>query len=181
LISDLVDECHLRTALDGYLQAKLALERWEEQQLGLGIILLPDPSEGRPAVPRPMPIELRPRPTDHRAPPSHPAAPPPGRPSPLIRCFGNRNYQLGDTPPVCVTDAEDNVFQAARLLHGRAFDEEQLKATAGGDDPARVLRRLCHSYGGRFAAAIHLPGRKGKGGYRVDIEPTESAPKEGKS
>jgi hypothetical protein len=67
-----------------------------------------------------------------------------------------------------LTEKESNVLQAFIGCPSRSTGT--LKSRSGEDNPARVLRDLRAKYDGCFAPAVHLPGQKGKGGYRVRVE-----------
>lgn len=64
-----------------------------------------------------------------------------------------------------VTPNEANVLQGAIEL--RTFDGETLDGRSGVKDAARVLRRVRDKY--EFGPFIHCPGKRGAGGYRVNI------------
>lgn len=81
--------------------------------------------------------------------------------------MGKAMYRAGDCDPVRVDFKEDNVLQA--FLGTPAMNKPDLVKASGEDDPGRVLRSLKTKYKGVFSDAIHLPGGKGKGGYRVRI------------
>jgi hypothetical protein len=86
-----------------------------------------------------------------------------------IIAVGERNYQIGDSRPIKVTDREDTVLRT--FIESPTMEYDEL-ADKSGLDPAaavRVLRGLTTKYKGLFGTAIHLPGGKGKGGYHVRI------------
>jgi hypothetical protein len=97
---------------------------------------------------------------------------PPGRaPDDIIWHVGERQYRVGKWSGL-VSDAEDDVLQT--FVDQPAQDRATLMARSGREDPGRVLRDLRKKYGGVFAAAVHPPGKKGRGGYCVRVEPVPS-------
>jgi hypothetical protein len=86
---------------------------------------------------------------------------------PYILYHGDRRYQVSEGQPFVVTENEDNVLQA--FLGAPALDQKMLIRRSGMNDAARSLRALCKKYDGVMASAIRLPGRKGRGGYRVQV------------
>jgi hypothetical protein len=91
------------------------------------------------------------------------------RKPPVILSLGNRQYRIGAHAPCTVQDAEDRVLQA--FVGRPTMDTRALKCLAPEIlDPGKVLRTLCIRYDSRFAPAITLPGRKGKGGYHVAVK-----------
>lgn len=66
----------------------------------------------------------------------------------------------------------DSVFDAF-LKHGSPLSGPQLEKLAKSHDPAKLLRRVAKGEGkeGIFAPAVKCPGKKGGGGFRVDIRP----------
>jgi hypothetical protein len=87
--------------------------------------------------------------------------------NPAIVSLGNRQYRIGNMRPVLVEENEDTVLQA--FLEQASMDGPALVLKAGFDRAARVLNGLKSKYGGQFAAAIHTPGKRGQGGYHVEI------------
>jgi hypothetical protein len=83
--------------------------------------------------------------------------------------LGQRTYQRGAETAVAVTGGEHAVLQA--FLDCPAMSEADLVRKANDATAGRLLGALCTpgKYGGIFAPAITLPGRKGQGGYRVRI------------
>jgi hypothetical protein len=92
---------------------------------------------------------------------------------PTIVRVGELRYQIGTHPPVTVTVREDEILQA--FIEHPSMSKRQVGATSGldPDTAVGVLRALTTpaKYDGWFAPAIHLPGGKGRGGYRVSIRP----------
>jgi hypothetical protein len=94
-------------------------------------------------------------------------------PGPTIVSLGKRRYQIAPHMPVEVTDREDRVLEA--LLNAPGIGKLQLGKDSGiFDEAPRVLKKLTERYGGIFAPAIHLPGRRSRGGYRVDFAPSQT-------
>lgn len=91
-----------------------------------------------------------------------------------IIAVGNRQYRIGSSSPVVVSENEDNVLQA--FIEQASLDLPELAERSGVDRPARVLSDLASKYGGAFAPAIRRPGGKGKGGYFVNIQAAGSKP-----
>jgi hypothetical protein len=85
----------------------------------------------------------------------------------VIIALGERQYRIGDFPPLSVEENEDSVLQT--FLERPSMDGPTLIDKAGFDSAPRVLRTLRKKYQGRFAHAITLPGKKGEGGYHVAI------------
>jgi hypothetical protein len=86
----------------------------------------------------------------------------------VIISLGNRQYRIGDYPPVIVTDNEDTVLQA--LAEQPAMDEPALRERSGLENAAKILRDLRTKYKRIFQAAVRTPGRKGQGGYYAVIK-----------
>lgn len=87
---------------------------------------------------------------------------------PVIISLGNSLYQIDCHDPVPVTDSEDAVLSC--FLELQAMSQTTLvKKTGKNNEAPRILGRLTKKYKGIFAPAIHLPGAKGEGGYRVNI------------
>jgi hypothetical protein len=84
-----------------------------------------------------------------------------------IVALGARQYRIGHTRPVVVDEFEDNVLQT--FLELRTMDQPTLEDLSGVHHAPKVLKRLREKYGGMFAAAITLPGGRGKGGSHVEI------------
>src|SRR5206468_3813263 len=84
-----------------------------------------------------------------------------------IVSLGNGQYQIGDHMPVVVSYNEDLLLQA--FLERGAMTRSALDNLIPGEHGAKCLKKLAEKHEGRFAPAIHLPGKKGAGGYRVAI------------
>jgi hypothetical protein len=88
----------------------------------------------------------------------------------VILALGNRQYRIGTTPPLTVSEREDTVLQAfLRPTPLAAMDSPMLAQRCGYADGRAILARLREKYNGVLANAIELPGGKSKGGYRVRI------------
>jgi hypothetical protein len=86
----------------------------------------------------------------------------------VIVSLGDRQYRIGKNTPLTVTPPHDAVLKA--FIKRPTMDEPTLRNLANGlDEPAKALRDLRKKYGGQFAPAITLPGRKSQGGYHVRI------------
>jgi len=85
-----------------------------------------------------------------------------------IRALGNKLYQVSGHEPRQVSDRENNVLQA--FVRQPVMDQSTLVRVSGEDNAAKMLRNLRRKHDGMWAEAIHLPGRKGRGGYRVHVE-----------
>lgn len=86
-----------------------------------------------------------------------------------IVSLGGGSYRIGGRVFV-VTQNEHAVLQAFLVAPGGAISKADLISQAGGDDEApRTLKTLCKKYEEAFAPAIHCPGKRGRGGYRVRI------------
>jgi hypothetical protein len=94
----------------------------------------------------------------------------------LIESLGNCRYRVGDEVLI-LTESEDCVLQAFLSVPGNTHRKDTLAEAAGMEESAcmRVLRELkgtdkhTAKYGGLFSPYIKRPGKKGKGGYKVDI------------
>jgi len=92
----------------------------------------------------------------------------------IIFSLGDCRYRVDSGPVQPVLDHEDTVLQTfLESNHGHLSGEELEERSGLRDHPgraARILRDLCRRYGGQFAPAIRLPGKKGPDGYRVRIQ-----------
>src|SRR5262249_8839191 len=94
--------------------------------------------------------------------------------NPII-ALGDRCYRVGQSEPLRVEDREDAVLQG--FLRSPAMSKPKLASVIGyeAETVIAILRALKGTprrpakYSGVFAAAITLPGGRGKGGYRVKI------------
>jgi hypothetical protein len=84
-----------------------------------------------------------------------------------ISYHGEKAYSIGGSAPLSVTDAEHAILQ--EFITTSTMDSESLQHRVGNPRAPRTLRDLVARYGRIFAPAIHLPGKKGKGGYHVSI------------
>ena len=91
----------------------------------------------------------------------------PESPSPIVRVADGCYRPDGAAFPLAVSDAEDLVLSA--FLRRPAMSQGDLIDQTGLAHAHKVLARLAAKYGGAFAAAIRLPGKKGNGGYAVLI------------
>jgi hypothetical protein len=102
--------------------------------------------------------------------------PPPPDDPPVIISLGARCYRVGGSPPVYVTEREENILQA--FLAQPCYDKPGLARAAAldGETAVGILRAFLGSsnrpakYNGMFAPAIHMPGARGKGSYHVNIK-----------
>ncbi|HEX4072734.1 MAG TPA: hypothetical protein VHX68_16255 [Planctomycetaceae bacterium] len=87
----------------------------------------------------------------------------------VIISHGNYFYSVPGGQQRLVTIAEDHVLQA--FLTQPAMDTGTLSDAVrdGVGRPREVLGKLKKKYNGDFSAAITLPGKKGNGGYAVNI------------
>ncbi len=85
-----------------------------------------------------------------------------------IVSHGRAMYSIGDALPVRVNDREDAILEA--FIERPAMSIDEMAETSGYDRPNEILKKLARKYGGQFAAAIMLPGGRGKGGYRVLVK-----------
>lgn len=92
---------------------------------------------------------------------------------PCILYHGNKQYSITGSDPFAVTDVEHFVLEAFINKKTSALSKSDLENASGVSDAVRYLRRLKKKYDGIFAPAIHLPGGKGRGGYRVTIRSAE--------
>jgi hypothetical protein len=76
-------------------------------------------------------------------------------------------YRIGDGEPIKVEESDDDVLRA--FLDTPAMNRPQLTEHFGDGNAPRVLKRLTKKYGGVFARHIRLPGKRGQGGYHVNI------------
>jgi hypothetical protein len=98
-----------------------------------------------------------------------------GGPPPIVSLGGGR-YRVGRFDPIKVTQREDWVLTAfvrkSPLTKGELAD---LIAEIEPEDAVGVLRSLkgtkkrVAKYNGLFANAIRLPGKRGAGGYHVNV------------
>jgi hypothetical protein len=86
---------------------------------------------------------------------------------PIVRLADGVFQPPDDGLPVAVSATEDAVLRA--FLSRPAMILPDLADRAGVLEPGKVLARLVTRYDGRFAPAIHRPGRRGGGGYYVRI------------
>jgi len=89
-----------------------------------------------------------------------------------IISHGSRQYSIGVMHALTVTDREDTILQS--FIHRSSMDYKTLSDISGYLDAPRVLARLCEKYDGQFACAIHCPGEKNQGGYRVLIRAADT-------
>lgn len=88
-----------------------------------------------------------------------------------IYYLGGTTYRVEGHDPVVVTDREHFVLQAfledgtGAVSSRRLSELTRLEQT----DVIKILKGLRKKYGGMFAAAISLPGGKGRGGYRARV------------
>jgi hypothetical protein len=87
--------------------------------------------------------------------------------------LGSGVYRVGDGPPVRLTAAEADLLEA--FASRPAMSARELVRVSGWAAARRTLARLRRSYGGLFAGAVRMPGRKGAGGYRADVRPAPTA------
>jgi hypothetical protein len=73
---------------------------------------------------------------------------------------GGRAYHL--------EPSEDFVLQA--FLRGLPLSQRKLADASGVRHGHKVLARLAAKHGGVFAPCIHLPGKRGAGGYLVAVQ-----------
>jgi hypothetical protein len=97
----------------------------------------------------------------------------PAATDPTIESLGNRVYRLDKGDAVVVDHNEDLVLRA--FLKSAALDHMRLVDQSGVVNAQKILGNLTKKYEGRFAAAIRLPKRKGRGGYFVRIRVAEAA------
>lgn len=80
---------------------------------------------------------------------------------------GGRSFSIGTHESVDVTEPQKSVLLS---FVGRVTQSiADIKHHSHVPWPNRELNALRKKYGGIFADAIHLPGGKGKGGYRVAV------------
>lgn len=79
----------------------------------------------------------------------------------------NGLYKIGAWQAILLTTKEDYILRT--FLQYGTLDTESLKDRSGYDRAPRDLRELRKKYEGRFAPAISCPGKRGRGGYRVNI------------
>jgi hypothetical protein len=97
---------------------------------------------------------------------------------PCIYSLGGRRYQADGHPPVIVTEREDWVLRA--FAQAPVMDQKTLINRSGVTKAPVVLGQLKEKYNGIFRAAIHCPGGRGKGGYRVSVKAAVPAPPAGR-
>ncbi|HKI30285.1 MAG TPA: hypothetical protein VKA46_00235 [Gemmataceae bacterium] len=104
-----------------------------------------------------------------------PNLPSPGVVEPIIRIAAGVFLPPGGEGgfPYVATASENDVLGA--FLRHSAMTLEELKDVSGRTHAHKVLARLRQKAGGAFAPAIHLPGRRGNGGYAVMIEEAKPA------
>jgi hypothetical protein len=83
--------------------------------------------------------------------------------------LGECSFQIGDRGAVNLTLPETNVLQAFRDYPGSTMDMDTLIEKSGHRNAVVLLKGIRKKYGGRFACAIRLPGKKASGGYGVSI------------
>lgn len=96
---------------------------------------------------------------------------PPEQSPPEIRYLGGRAYRVGNHPAVVVTEREDWFLQELMGAPGGVLTMDGFAANAAvnvSDVPA-IAAKLRKKYGKVFAAAIVLPGGRGRGGYRANV------------
>ncbi|MBS0265426.1 MAG: hypothetical protein JSS02_26055 [Planctomycetes bacterium] len=86
---------------------------------------------------------------------------------PRIIHHSDNIFSIANHPQTALSDNEANVL--ITFVDRPTQTLTQLTRYSGVDDAARILTALKKRYDGIFAPAIHLPGGKGKGGYRVAI------------
>ena len=84
-----------------------------------------------------------------------------------IASLGERRYRVNGSVAVHVTDGEDAVLRC--FIGKSAMDAATLKRKSGYPTAPRILASLKTKYGEYFAPAIHCPGKRAGGGYRVNV------------
>jgi hypothetical protein len=92
-----------------------------------------------------------------------------------ILYLGDCRYRVGEEEPIAVTEREDTVLQA--FLACSPLGKSQLAAQSGydGETAVTILRALKGTrkrpakYNGLLSESIRFPGRRGAGGYHVQI------------
>jgi hypothetical protein len=86
---------------------------------------------------------------------------------PSIWQVSGKAYRVGNSEPYSVSDREDAILQA--FARHPAMTDQQLQERSGYPDAAKLLRALITKYGGVFAPAIRIPGKKAAGGYYAEV------------
>jgi hypothetical protein len=93
----------------------------------------------------------------------------PPKSPPKASRIGKRLYQIGDEPPFCMSETEDDVLAA--LILRRAASLTELRNHSKHDAPHKILRQICENYAVLNAYIIFPPeGKKSRGGYRTTIQ-----------